>query len=158
MTKKEFIEKIQQLEPAVRAEFDLTQDKMASSIGVSKKTLVEMEKRRIAMGWSEAVALSCVFSSSQILQNAFGGNPTELIPDIALLGIEVRKPERSFLAFWWNEIERNEFFVVQQNIITSHYRLLYGNEKILSSFEYNVIKDQMVELTQKMRKKKNEKV
>ncbi len=157
MTKKEFIEKIYQLEPAVRAEFDLTQEKMASAIGVSKKTLVEIEKRRISMRWSEAVALACVFSASQILQNAFGGNPTECISDIALLGLEARKPERSFLDFWWNEIERNEFFSIKQNIITSHYRLMYGNEKILSSFEYNIIKDEMDELTKKMKKKQSEK-
>jgi len=153
MTRTDFTEKMQQLEPAVRAEFDLTQDKMATAIGVSKKTLVEMEKRRISMGWSQAVALACVFSASQILQNAFGGNPTELIPDLALTGMDARKPERSFMKFWWAEIESNEYFRIEQNIITAHYRLLYGTEKIISSFEYNTVKDQMEELTEKMKKK-----
>lgn len=155
MTRADFIDKIQQLEPAVRAEFDLTQDKMALAIGVSKKTLVEMEKRRIPMGWSQAVALACVFSSSQILQGAFGGNPVDLVSDLALTGLEARKPERSFAKFWWTQVESNEFFTIEQNIITSHYRLLYGTEKVISSFEYNTVKDQMDDLTEKMKKKRD---
>ena len=83
MNRIEFIEQTDARVKLVRAEFDLTQEKMALLLGLSKKTLVEIEKGRSSLGWTGAVALCTIFSSSEVLQNAFGGDLPGLIQALA---------------------------------------------------------------------------
>ena len=47
MTKKEFAAALDSALKAVRKEYGFTQEKMAAVLGISKKTLVEIEKGRI---------------------------------------------------------------------------------------------------------------
>ena len=46
MERTEFISIMNSKIKLIRTEFDLTQEKMAEAIGISKKTLVEIEKGR----------------------------------------------------------------------------------------------------------------
>ena len=79
MNQREFVAQADGLERLVRTEFDLTQEKMALVLGLSKKTLVEIEKGRSSLGWAGAVTLCTLFSDSQVLQNAYGGELSDLL-------------------------------------------------------------------------------
>jgi DNA-binding XRE family transcriptional regulator len=48
---------------------------MAEIQGISKKTLVQIEKGRQEAGWSQVVAVWALFQESQILQHVLGGDP-----------------------------------------------------------------------------------
>ena len=77
MNKNEFIKLLDGKLKLIRTEYGLTQDKMAS--GISKKTLVEIEKNRKSLGWTSSVALASIFSDSTILHDAIGGDISDLI-------------------------------------------------------------------------------
>ena len=47
---------------------------MAAVLGISKKTLVEIEKGRSSLGWTGAAAFAAIFRESGILQAQFGGD------------------------------------------------------------------------------------
>ena len=53
MTKKEFAAALDSALKAVRKEYGFTQEKMAAVLGISKKTLVEIEKGRGRVWWRE---------------------------------------------------------------------------------------------------------
>ncbi|CDI48900.1 helix-turn-helix domain-containing protein [Clostridium tetani] len=55
MNREEFIKKIDEKLKLIRNEKGFTQDKMAEIIGISKKTLVQIEKGRVSIGWTDAV-------------------------------------------------------------------------------------------------------
>ena len=59
MKQKEFLDLMDSKLKLIRTEYCLTQDKMAAVIGLSKKTLVEIEKGRRSLSWSAAVAANC---------------------------------------------------------------------------------------------------
>lgn len=67
MTKKEFAAQMDGNLKAVRKEYGFTQEKMAAVLGISKKTLVEIEKERSSLGWTGAAAFAAIFSESRIL-------------------------------------------------------------------------------------------
>lgn len=87
MTKEEFIAALNQNAKLVRVEHGLTQDEMARVLGLSKKTVVEIEKGRSSLGWTGAVTLSSLFSSSQVLEGIFGGEQRDLIHALIFDGI-----------------------------------------------------------------------
>ena len=58
MDRKEFIREMDIHLKLVRTEYGYTQELMASILGLSKKTLVEIEKGRSSLGWMGAVAFS----------------------------------------------------------------------------------------------------
>ena len=74
MTKKEFAAALDSALKAVRKEYGFTQEKMAVVLGISKKTLVEIEKGRSSLGWTGAAAFAAIFHESGILQAQFGGD------------------------------------------------------------------------------------
>lgn len=67
----------------VRVEFDYTQDQMATVLGISKKTLVQIEKNRITANWTTIVALCALFRNSDIIQSVVGEDVIECIESIA---------------------------------------------------------------------------
>ena len=79
MTKDLFIHEMNQQLKLVRTEYNLTQDAMAKALGLSKKTLVEIEKGRSSLGWMGAVALCTIFSESQVLSGHLGGKAEDMI-------------------------------------------------------------------------------
>ena len=76
MQKDEFIAEMNHQVKLVRTEYGLTQDAMAKALGLSKKTLVEIEKGRSTLGWMGAVAFSSIFSASQVLSGALAAGDT----------------------------------------------------------------------------------
>ena len=142
MTKDEFIKEINSKLKLVRAEYNLTQDKMAVILGISKKSLVESEKGRRNIGWTEAVALATIFADSTVLQNSFGGDSSEIIRSLAFDDVEVTYPSTMGGKVWWNDVAAKGDYRIQRNMISGHYRLLDKNDcRLKSSFKLEEIEE-----------------
>jgi len=120
----------------IRLEKNYSQDKMADIMGISKKTLIQIEKGRTLSSWTNVIAVCALFRDSEIVQSALGDEPLEIIETIAHNGIE-RPKERSLGGrVWWKEIKKKGDYRLQQNIVSQHYRILDGkNYRWYSSFE-----------------------
>lgn len=136
MTREELITKVNGRLKLVRTEYGLTQDKMAAILGISKKTLVESEKGRRSLGWTETVALTSIFAHSSILKDALGEDFNEMISALALEGVEISYPPTMGGKVWWREIKSAGGYRIQQNLISNHYRLLDEKDRrLISSFD-----------------------
>lgn len=128
----------------VRTEYGFSQDQMAAVLGISKKSLVETEKGRRPLSWTECVTLGAVFAQSQVLQNEFGGDLSDIITAIAFGNTHVEYPPTMGGKVWWTLIEEHNGYRLQQNIISRHYRLLDPHDgRMMSSFNYEEIRDYM---------------
>lgn len=127
----------------IRTEYSFSQEKMAQSLGISKKTLVEIEKGRSSLGWTGCVALTSIFYESEIVASSFGGNPIDIIRSLAFEGSEPPRHQVTSNKIWWQIIMKNEKYQIQQNIISQHYRLITtdGN-RIASSFDIDDLTEQ----------------
>ena len=133
----------------IRAEYNLTQEKMCHILGISKKTLVEIEKGRSSIGWMGAVTLCSLFSNSEILAGCFGGTPTDIVMALAFDGHEPEYPKTLGGHIWWKNIEEHGGYRLQQNIISQHYRILDAQERrICSSFYGGEIRKKLEELSE----------
>ena len=147
MTREELITKVNGRLKLVRTEYGLTQDKMAAILGISKKTLVESEKGRRSLGWTETVALTSIFAHSSILKDALGEDFNEMISALALEGVEISYPPTMGGKVWWREIKSTGGYRIQQNLISNHYRLLDEKDRrLLSSFDLKEVEDYLEDL------------
>lgn len=147
MTREEFINKADEKLKIIRTEKDLTQDKMANILGISKKTLVQIEKGRGSLGWSGTVTLCTIFKDSEILQVTFGGDAADIILSLAFQGYENNCEKTMGGKVWWNQIYQKDKYRLQQNIISKHYRILDDmDRRICSSFDIEYIEKRMEEL------------
>ncbi|MDR2587359.1 MAG: hypothetical protein LBC23_03760 [Coriobacteriales bacterium] len=137
MEKKQFIAICDSRLKLVRVEHGLSQEHMALILGLSKKTLVDIEKERRSLGWSGSVTLCFLFQDSEVLAGTFGGNPTDMVMALAFdASRRPSYPKTLGSRVWWTTIEENEDYVIQQNNISQHYRLLtHDNRRIASSFQ-----------------------
>lgn len=124
MTKEHFIELMSYYLKLIRTEFSINQEEMADLLGFSKKTLVEIEKGRNTIGWKGAVTLATIFSNSSILTNVLGGDSQDMVVAIAFQDKDIQYPKTMGGKVWWKPISSNKGFVIQQNSISKHYRLL----------------------------------
>ena len=136
MTKKEFAAQMDGKLKAVRKEYGFTQEKMAAVLGLSKKTLVEIEKGRSSLGWMGAAAFAAIFSESSLLQEAFGGELTDLVEALAFSDAAPQYPKTMGGKVWWRETLRKKGYRIQQNLISGHFRLLDREDhRLMASFE-----------------------
>lgn len=144
MKRAQFIFIMDQQVKLIRNEYGLNQDKMAALLGLSKKTLVEVEKGRSSLGWTGAVALASIFSNSSIINNSLGGDVEDIIVAIAFNDVVVKYPRTMGGKIWWKTILEKEGYVIQQNILSHHYRLLDpDNRRRIASFDYNEIEEHL---------------
>lgn len=135
MDKSEFISLCNVKVKLVRAEYSLSQDKMALMLGISKKTLVEIEKGRSSLGCTGSVALCSIFENSEVIASVFGGRPNDIILALAWDGSEPVYPTTMGGHVWWQTVMQNERYVIQQNILFQHFRLLTADgRRVASSF------------------------
>ena len=149
MERAEFISLMNSKIKLIRTEFDLTQEKMAEAIGISKKTLVEIEKGRNSLSWSAAVAAAVIFADSGILADAFGGETSDLVKVIALQGMDAKLPDKTMGGrIWWQDIKESKGYRIQQNIISRHFRILDAEDRrFFSSFDKKETESKLKELT-----------
>lgn len=133
-------------EKLVRTEFGLTQDKMALALGISKKTLVEIEKGRRTLGWTGAAALAGIFGASRVLQNDFGGELTDLVRSLAFDDLAPDYPQTMGGRVWWRDAAVKNGWRIQQNVISGHYRLLDPEDRrVFSSFDKKMVEERLAE-------------
>ncbi|NHM31790.1 helix-turn-helix domain-containing protein [Neobacillus terrae] len=150
MTRDEIIKKMSEKLRLIRLEAGYTQDRMAEIIGVSKKTLVQIEKGRVLAGWSTVVSACALFRESDTVQFLFGNEPIEVLETVAREGIDVKKQKTMGGRVWWKEVTRENGYVLQQNILSKHFRILdEGHYRIFSSFDEEYSKVRLQELAGK---------
>ncbi|MDO4941796.1 MAG: helix-turn-helix domain-containing protein [Lachnospiraceae bacterium] len=141
MDREKFISLCNKKEKLIRTEAGFSQEKMAHVLGISKKTLVEIEKGRRTLGWTGSVALCSIFSDSEVLQAAFGGYPDEVIKSLAFEQKEVVYHQTMGGNIWWRDLDMHNGYKIQQNIMSNHYRILdEKNRRVSSSFDYEEMK------------------
>ncbi|MGH0432063.1 helix-turn-helix transcriptional regulator [Bacillus hominis] len=151
MDKQEFIQLVNKKLKLIRIENDLSQDKMSEVIGLSKKTLVEIEKGRRSLTWTGAVCVVTLFEDSDIIQMTFGDDINEIIKTIAFTHYNNSSSKTLGGKLWWRQIRELNGYKVQQNIISQHYRILNKeNHRICSSFELDEIEKRFIEVTKSL--------
>ena len=147
MDRKEFTGRADDKLKLVRTEYGYNQEQMANILGISKKTLVQIEKGRSSLGWAGAVTLCTIFERSEVLEAAFGGGALEMIMALAFQDSEPEYPKTMGGKIWWKTLEETEKYKVQQNIVSQHYRILDQHDRrITSSFELQSIKKHIEKL------------
>jgi DNA-binding XRE family transcriptional regulator len=133
----------------VRAEYGLAQDKMAGLLGISKKTLIQVEKGRNQMNWSAVVAMCALLGESQVLRAALGDDPLEVVKTVVLCDLPAPRERTLGGRVWWREIRRLGGFLLQQNLVSGHYRILDNMDRRWhSSFNRQYIEEQFRTLTE----------
>ncbi len=147
MNRKEFIKEMDIHLKLVRTEYGYTQEMMASILGMSKKTLVEIEKGRSTLGWMGAVAFSSLFSDSRILSSLLGGGAEEMVKALAFEGQKPYFFPTMGGHIWWRDVEVTAKWRIQQNMISQHYRALAQNDRrICFGFDLDTIRARCMEL------------
>ena len=147
MTRTDFLYKTSDRLKLIRIECDYTQDKMAEILGISKKTLIQIEKGRATLGWAGAVTLCTIFRDSEVLAMTFGGDPQDIILSLAFTDYE-RNEKTMGGKVWWSNIECTDHYRIQQNIISRHFRILDSRDRrICSSFDEKFIRKRLEELS-----------
>lgn len=148
MKREEFIKTLDTKCRLIRTEFGYSQDKMAEILGMSKKTLVQIEKGRSTLGWMGAVALCTIFGKSEIVQMTFGGPPEDVIMALAFNSTEQQYTKTLGGKVWWINIETANGYKIQKNMVFQHYRILDEEDRrICSTFEYENVRRRFQELT-----------
>jgi DNA-binding XRE family transcriptional regulator len=124
LTREEIIIKVSEKLRLIRTEAGYTQDKMAEVIGVSKKTLVQIEKERMYANWPTVVTICALFRETETVQFLFGNEPLEVLETVARDGIDYRKEKTMGGKIWWREVVKKNGFILQQNILSQHFRIL----------------------------------
>lgn len=147
MEKEEFIELISEKMRLVRTEQGFSQEKMAEILGISKKTLVQIEKRRINGNWTTVVAICALFNRSELLLSVIGDDPIDFVQLIAQDSDAVPQEKTMGGKVWWKEIESLGDFRLQQNVISNHYRILDDeNYRWFSTFDIEEARKRLKEL------------
>ena len=147
MNRDMFIHEMNQQVKLVRTEYGFTQEAMSKALGLSKKTLVEIEKGRSSLGWTGAVAFCTIFSGSQVLSVLLGGEAGDMVLALAFDDLAPRYPKTMGGKVWWRTVDVYRGHPIQQNILSQHYRALnQEHERICSSFELEKIRQRLDEL------------
>ena len=147
MDRQEFIREMDLHLKLVRTEYGYTQEMMASILGLSKKTLVEIEKGRSSLGWMGAVAFSGLFSDSRILSSLLGGEADDMVKALAFEGKKPYFFPTMGGKFWWRSVEESEKWRIQQNIISNHFRALDNRDRrICFGLDFDHVRARCIEL------------
>lgn len=124
MTKEQLIHLLSGKIKIIRTEMGYTQEQMAEVIGISKKTLVQIEKGRTKASWTAIVALVALHRDSITIQSILGEEPLDIIEMAAHSILERPKGRTLGGKIWWKEIDQDGDYILQQNMISMHYRIL----------------------------------
>ncbi|MDB5085708.1 MAG: hypothetical protein JWN30_2594 [Bacilli bacterium] len=123
-TKEVFDQLISEKIKLIRTEADLTQDRLADMIGISKKTLVQVEKGRQTLGFTAAALAAVLFRAGDIVQSLFGESVLEIIDLIAWSAKSKAWYKTLGGKVWWYEEKKGHAYVLQKHIFTGHYRII----------------------------------
>lgn len=141
MTRESFIALCDRKEKLVRNELGYSQEKMSTLLGLSKKTLVEIEKWRSSLGWQGAVTLCTLFQNTREITLTFGSDVPALLraltEDAAYL-----PPVESPYSTWVPILAIGEK-TIEQNSASQLYRLRQGGETLAAAFELADLRKRM---------------
>ena len=141
MTRESFIAQCDRKEKLVRNELGYSQEKMSALLGISKKTLVEIEKWRASLGWQGAVTLCTLFQNTRAVTLTFGSDVPALLramtDDAAYL-----PPVESPYSKWVQVLVLGEK-TIEQNTTSQLYRLRQNGVTIASAFELAELRKRM---------------
>src|SRR5699024_3141967 len=123
MDKQTFTTIIQTKFKMVRIEAGYTQDTMANTVGLSKKTLVQIEKERVLPNWTTCVSICALFRDSDVLNTTFGCDPLEVIQIISLHHCAYPNHDNTS-DIYWTTIDAKSGYILQSNKKTDLYRVL----------------------------------
>ncbi|MBM7865929.1 helix-turn-helix domain-containing protein [Heliobacterium gestii] len=108
----------------IRTEANLTQDKMAERIGISKKTLVDVEKGRKTLGFTAAALAALLHRRSETVQSLFGDMTIDVIEFVSTRATSQAWYKTLGGRVWWTEESRLGRFIVQKHLFTPYYRII----------------------------------
>ena len=142
MKREEFIKTVSSKLKLIRTEYGITQEAMSEMLGISKKTLVETEKGRRELSWTEVIAVASVFEKSEVLQGVMGGEASDVIHALAFEDRHIQYPPTMGGQVWWRVVDEKNGIRLQQNYVTGHYRLLDENDcRLISSFDRSEVEE-----------------
>lgn len=142
MKREEFVKAVSSKLKLIRTEYGITQEMMSEVLGISKKTLVETEKGRRVLSWTEVIAVVTVFEKSEVLQGVTGGDAGDVIHALAFEDRHIQYPPTMGGKVWWRVLEEKDGMKLQQNYVTGHYRLLDKDDRrLISSFDRNEVEE-----------------
>ncbi|MDV6379487.1 helix-turn-helix domain-containing protein [Sporosarcina sp. GW1-11] len=134
MNKQQLIDLVLPRLKLIRTEMNYTQDQMADSIGVSKKTLVQLEKGRQELSWTVAVAVCAVYRESTLLRSVMGDDPIELVEMAVHPEIRSGRMLPGGAVTWWTDVGQWQHYKLQQHTAGGHYRIVgEGNQRLFST-------------------------
>lgn len=122
MDRDAFTKVIQSKFKIIRTEAGYTQDSMSQTVGLSKKTLVQIEKERIIPNWTTCVSICALFRDSDTLTSTFGGDPLELAQ--VLSRGNAFYPDYLKESLYWETVEEKEGWTLQRNKMNDLHRVL----------------------------------
>lgn len=148
MKQEQVIEQVSHRLILIRTEAGYTQETMAAVLGISKKTLVQIEKERTTASWTVVVAMISLFADSEIIQSLLGDAPLEVVRTVAHKGLDRPKGKTLGGKVWWKEIENAKGFRIQQNLISHHFRVLDKEDYVwFSTFDEQEVLERFQELS-----------
>lgn len=150
MDKEELIDSLSPKIKLIRVEKNYTQDQMATILGISKKTLVQIEKGRMKGNWTTIVALCALFRDSEILQNTLGEEDVvEVIETVAHFTVDRPISKTMGGKIWWLTVMEEGAFTLQQNVVTKHFRIIDQKmHRWYSTFDEQEAKKKFLNLAQ----------
>ncbi len=140
MEKQTLIRVVSEKMRLLRNEYHFSQEKMAETIGVSKKTLIQIEKERTLASWSTIISVCALFRKSEILQMTLGDDPLPIVEAISFEKMLLPKKMTGGGKMFWKTIEQEGKFKIQKNLLSNHYRLIDGNGfRWISTFDKDYV-------------------
>ena len=141
MTRESFIALCDRKEKLVRNELGYSQEKMSTLLGISKKTLVEIEKWRSSLGWQGAVTLCTLFQNTRGITLTFGSDIPALLRALTEDAAYLQPVESPYAA--WVPILELDGKTIEQNAASQLYRLRAEGETLAASFELAELRKRM---------------
>jgi DNA-binding XRE family transcriptional regulator len=140
ITRQDLIEKISLSIKLLRTEYGYSQQEMANSIGLSKKTLIQIEKGRLTLSWCATCAVCAVYRDSRQLSMELGEDPVNLIETLAHGDLQSYAESSNRNYVFWDVLEESSGFILAKNILTEHYKVTDATGKrYCSSFDLKKI-------------------
>ncbi|WP_407268863.1 helix-turn-helix transcriptional regulator [Radiobacillus sp. PE A8.2] len=148
MDQQTLIEQISSKIKLIRVERGYTQDRMAAVLGISKKTLVQIEKGRTEANWTTVVAVCALFRSSDLVKSLLGGDVLEVIETVAHHHVDQQNDQSHNPQVWWTTILEQKDYLLQQNVVSEHYRIIdRENNRLYSCLNKDEAEAKMLKLS-----------
>jgi DNA-binding XRE family transcriptional regulator len=140
LDRKTFVSMVSGKMRLIRNEYNLNQANMAELIGLSKKTLVQIEKERGLASWTVVLAICALFRESDVLKMIIGDDPLDAALAIAFKDVPTPKEVTGGGLVFWKTVRKEGKFIMQRHVFTGYYRIIDGHfKRWASAFDKTMI-------------------